>query len=135
VDAANLLLPICATHQEKRNMSHPEGVKSMKLRPLISGLFGVVAFASISSTASAASSSMTGLARSDVMTVTKVAQRHHYASQARNSYRGGSRNQSKKGSDGSRTTDWYPHDPNELPFGSTRWWQQIEEEKSGSRCC
>jgi hypothetical protein len=108
-------------------MPHPA---DMKLRPWISGLLGVVAFATMSVCASAAPiSTMTGLG--DDLAITKVAQRHYYAARARNRNRGGSRNHNANGSDDPPVSDWYPHDSNQLPFGSARWWNQIQLETGG----
>jgi hypothetical protein len=112
-------------------MPHPAG---MKLRPSISGLFGVVVFATMSVCASAAAiSTMTGLVVSDDLAITKVAQRHYYAARARNRNRGGSRNHNANGSDDPPVSDWYPHDSTQLPFGSARWWNQIQLETGGGR--
>src|SRR5262249_7348958 len=92
-------------------MSNPAGIKSMKLRPGIGALFGVIALSAISASASAAPiSTMSGLARNEAVVITKIAQRHHYASQARNRNKGGSRNQNRN------------LDP---PFGSAGWWDQM----------
>jgi hypothetical protein len=111
-------------------MPHSAG---MKLRPWISGLFAVVAFTTMSACASAAPiSTINRIARSDDLAITEVAQRRYYAAQARNR----NRQPRNHNSDNPRpNSDWYPHDSTQLPCGSARWWQQIEEEKSGSRCC
>jgi hypothetical protein len=92
----------------------------MKLRPWITGLFGVVAFAATNASALAAPiSTMSELARSDVLAVTNVVQRKHRASQARN--RGGSNNPN---TNRTSTTDWHDLDSNNLQFGSRQWWDQ-----------
>ena len=39
----------------------------------------------------------------------------------------------KGGSDDPDPTGWYPHDSNELPFGSALWWQQKDIERGGGR--
>jgi hypothetical protein len=112
-------------------MPHPAG---MKLRPSISGLFGVVVFATMSVCASAAPiSTMTGLARSDTLPVTKVAERQHHGSQAHKA-RQGRRFYGAAGLDDppAPRSDWYPHDSSQLPFGSAQWWQQMQLETGHS---
>ena len=97
--------------------------KGMKSRPWITGLFGVVAFAAMSaSTAAAPLSTMTGLARSDALTVTKVAERQHRGYQAHKA-RQGRRYYGAAGlGDPPRASDW--HDLANPPFGSREWWDQ-----------
>jgi hypothetical protein len=103
-------------------MPHPAG---MKLRPSISGLFGVVVFATMSVCASAAPiSTMTGLARSDTLPVTKVAERQHHGSQAHKA-RQGRRFYGAAGlDDPPPASDWHDLDSNNLQFGSHQWWEQ-----------
>jgi hypothetical protein len=55
---------------------------------------------------------------------TEVAQRRNY-SRTSGRHTGGS--------DDPDPTGWYPHDSNELPFGSALWWQQKDLERGGGR--
>jgi hypothetical protein len=104
------------------------------LRPWLSGLFGVVAFVAMSaSTAAAPISSMTGLTRSDALLVTKVAERQRHGSQAHRARQGRRYYGAENVDDPRPNSDWYPHDSNELPFGSARWWDQLQLETGGGR--
>jgi hypothetical protein len=105
--------------------------KSMKVRYWING--AVVALSMmIGSTSSAPVSTMTGLARSDTLPVTKVAERQHHSSRVHNSRLGFHGWHSSFGAavddPPAPRSDWYPHDSTQLPFGSARWWNQIQLE-------
>ena len=104
----------------------------MKLRPWLSGLFGVVAFAAMSaSTAAAPISTINGLATSDALPVTKVAERQRHGSQAHKTRQARKFYGAAASDDPRPNSDWYPHDSNELRFGSARWWQQMQDESGG----
>src|SRR5262249_6131178 len=117
--------------QGRQNMPHSAG---MKTRHWIIGLFGVVTFAAISASASAAPiSTMSGLTGSNGPAVTKVVEHQrrayhtHKARQGRRFYGAATSDHPPPNS------DWYPHDSNELPFGSARWWDQLQLETGGGR--
>ena len=122
-DAANALRVMFT--QEKSNMSRPASIRSTKLRSLI----GVVAFTAMSASVSAAPIGAMGeLARSNAPAATKVVQRHHYISQGRNN----NRQARKHNSDDPRpNSDWHDLDSNNLPFGSSQWWDQHWTENNG----
>jgi hypothetical protein len=76
------------------------------------------------STAAAPLSTMTGLARSDTLAVTRVAERQHRGYQAHKA-RQGRRYYGAAGlGDPPRASDWHDLDSNNLPFGSREWWDQ-----------
>ena len=117
-------------------MSRLASIKSTKLRLWISGLLGVVMFAPISASTEAAPISITtGLARDHPLPIAKVAQRQHHHSRVHNSHLGFHGWHSSFGAAGddppNPRSDWYPHDSNELPFGSARWWWQMQDEYGG----
>jgi hypothetical protein len=60
--------------------------------------------------------------RDDVSALTEVAQRRYSRTSGR--HQSGS-------NDPSPNSGWYPHDSNELPFGSALWWQQKNFERGG----
>jgi hypothetical protein len=99
----------------------------MKLRYWIITGAGAVAFLTGIENAAAApmgaATTMFKTIRDDVSILTEVAQR-------RNNTRVSGRH--KSGSNNpSPNSGWYPHDSDELPFGSTLWWQQKELERGG----
>jgi hypothetical protein len=75
---------------------------------------------SMSASASAAPIGAAGELARIKPAITKVVQRHHYVSQARNN-----RRVRKHNSDEPRpNSNWRDLDSNNLPFGSREWWDQ-----------
>jgi hypothetical protein len=110
--------------------------KSMKVRCWINA--AVVALSTMIASASAAPiSTMSGLARSDALPITKVTERKHYGSQAYNYHKNGGNGRARQGgrfhgwrsgfataSDYPSADNWNPHDSNDISFGSAQWWEQ-----------
>ena len=91
----------------------------MKVRYWING--AIIAVSTMIASASAAPiSTMSGIARSDALTVTKVAQHHHYASQAQRA-RQGRRFYGAAGLDDPPASLWHSLDSNDVRFGSAQW--------------
>jgi hypothetical protein len=94
----------------------------MKLRYWINGAIIAVS-AMIASASAAPISTMNGIARTDALAVTKVAQRRHYAAhktrQVRRFY-----GAATLGDPTPADWHWHPLDSNDIPFGSAQWWQQ-----------
>jgi hypothetical protein len=98
----------------------------VKLQYWIIAAGGAVTFSTMIASASAASIStvMAGLktTKEHLSAFANVVQRHK-SSQVR-------RLQNRYTND---VSGWYPHDSNQLPFGSALWWQQKDAERGGAR--
>jgi hypothetical protein len=107
----------------------------MRSRYWIITAAGAVAFSAVIANAVAAplgaATTRLNTTRDDVSAVTEVAQRRNY-SRTSGRHKSGSNNP-KSGSNDPNPTGWYPHDSNELPFGSALWWQQKDLERGGGR--
>jgi hypothetical protein len=67
--------------------------------------------------------------RDDVSALSEVAQRRNYSRTSGRHKRGS--DDPKNGSN--NPTGWYPHDSNELLFGSALWWEQRNLERGGGK--
>src|SRR5262245_37458228 len=104
----------------------------MRSRYWIITAASAVAFSALTANAAAApigaATTRLNTTRDDVSALADETQRRDY-SRTSGRHKSGSNDPKRGSNDPSPNSGWYPHDSNELPFGSAIWWQHIDLER------